>query len=474
MKREEIIAVLQTNEELAKVPSNQLEWLINHSEIKSLKKDEFYIIPGQITNEMVILLKGHVVSYSIQNNQKKELFTMGPAFVTGRLPFSRMKAAPIYSKAKEDITYLSYPKEKFKELISNNYELIEAIVHIMSDRIRTFASLHFQSEKLISLGKLSAGLAHELNNPASAIVRSASVLKDQVGSLPQNFKDITSFQLNQSQIDFLNKFLQEKKGTPVVNKMNTIERQDREDELRDYLEQHHVQNADGIALSFMENCFSKTDLEQLISNIHPACLEQVLDWINTSLITERTVNEIAEASRRINKLVSSIRNYTYMDKDSDKQDADINEGIRNTLTMLQHKFRKNNVKLMEELKNDIPKIKGFPGALNQLWTNLIDNALDAMEEGGGELKIKTFVDNDKIIISIKDKGTGIPQELMDKIFDPFYTTKDVGKGTGIGLDIVKRIIEMHHGSYKINSKIKSDGTTEHGTEFLIYLPTKSL
>jgi signal transduction histidine kinase len=189
-----------------------------------------------------------------------------------------------------------------------------------------------------------------------------------------------------------------------------------------------------------------------------------LNWVNNELVTEKMVNDIQESSQRIQKLVSAVKNFTHMDRDHGKEYVEIHSGITSTLTMLAHKIRKGNVELVEHYDTSLPRVKAFAGELNQVWTNIFDNALDAMEvNSSGRLEIITKRDKENVRISVIDNGPGIPDDIKNQIFDPFFTTKDIGKGTGLGLDVVTRIVKQHEGSIKVNS-------VPGRTEFMICFP----
>ena len=203
---------------------------------------------------------------------------------------------------------------------------------------------------------------------------------------------------------------------------------------------------------------------KLPATVPPEHLSPVLNWINNNLVTEKMVNDIQEASQRIEKLVGAVKNFTHMDRGNDKEYADIHSGISNTLSMLAHKIKKGNVELVEDYDTSLPPVKAFVGELNQVWTNLIDNALDAMEiNNKGRLQIRTKRDREFVEVSIIDDGPGIPDEIKSRIFDPFFTTKEIGKGTGLGLDVVTRIVRQQGGSIKVNS-------IPGRTEFIVCFP----
>jgi signal transduction histidine kinase len=244
-----------------------------------------------------------------------------------------------------------------------------------------------------------------------------------------------------------------------------VQRTELEDELRDWLDGKKIANSDEIAENFLEYGFSCDDMEHFYEHVPEQYLSPILNWINTNLVTERMVQDIQEASQRIFRLIQSVKNFTHMDQGKGKELIDIHSGIANTLTMMQYKLKKGNIEVVEEFDPGLPKVMALVGELNQVWTNLIDNAVDAMEESGkGKLIIRTECDRQYARISIIDNGPGIPENILSSIFDPFFTTKGIGKGTGLGLDVVMRIIQgQHHGTVKVNS-------VPGRTEFIVCLP----
>jgi signal transduction histidine kinase len=271
------------------------------------------------------------------------------------------------------------PAEKIKEATQLHYELTEALVHTMTSRIRDFTSLQQQNEKMFALGKLSAGLAHELNNPAAAISRGASSLNAQIQNLPAMFKAIVSLNMTPEKVDTINELLVSRANQTDRPVLSMMDKADREDDLADWLMDHEIKK-----LEFAENLvdfdFKPEDLDHM-----NACtpvsqqLEIVLAWVNNYLLASKMIADIKESSQRVSQLVTSVKNFTHMDRDSDKQLLDIHTGIRNTLTMLDYKLKKGNIKLVENFDLNLPQVKAMAGELNQVWTNVIDNAIDAME-----------------------------------------------------------------------------------------------
>jgi signal transduction histidine kinase len=261
-----------------------------------------------------------------------------------------------------------------------------------------------------------------------------------------------SMRIEEKDVDLVSKKLFEVLGRQDKNNLPLMERTEREDRVRDWLEDQEVEEADEIAENLVDFGFTGKDLEDFKEHIPARFLSSIFGWINSNLVTKRMVTDIQESSQRISDLVRSVKNFTHMDQGKGKEATDIHSGIRNTLTMLHYRFKKGNVELIEEFDETLPKIPALVGELNQVWTNVIDNALDAMEPArNGQLTIRTERDHEFVKISIIDNGPGIPAEIQSRIFDPFYTTKEIGKGTGLGLDVVTRIVRQHSGSVKVQS-----------------------
>ncbi|WP_291725753.1 Crp/Fnr family transcriptional regulator, partial [Bernardetia sp.] len=316
---------LKENPYFQEVPESQLQWLLDESDCQDLAEGEFLFQPEQEIDCMHIILCGKIRLYIAQNGQMRQLAIYEPHEITGQLPFSRMTKSSGYGIALEPTKLLCFDKDKFKTLIKENYELTEALVRRMTTRVREFTKNQQMTEKMISLGKLSAGLAHELNNPASAVVRSADALQKHLKNTPEQFKDVISIKVNPQQVDKLNDFLFEKinshqcrdKNTSNKTKKSILQKSNLEDELLDYMEDRDVKNAFDIAPTFVEYNFSASDLEKVEEIVSETHLSPVLNWICNNLITENTVQEIKDASERIGHLVQSIKSYTHMDKGTD-------------------------------------------------------------------------------------------------------------------------------------------------------------
>lgn len=461
---ETVLEILKTFEPLKEVPDGQLQWLIDNSADRTLQDSELLGVQGSESTGPHFILSGKLHLYVNQNGQYREVAMFERGTITGYLPYSRGKILPANSQAVGEVHLLSFDKDKMMDMIRNHFELTQALVHVMTNRVRNFTALEQQNEKMMALGKLSAGLAHELNNPASAIVRDSVSLRDHLKLQPHAFKKVIGIRMEPAQVDAVNEELfrvLDDKNRPILS---LRQKGEREDELTDWLDNHNVEESYDVAESLVDFNFCSFDLDRIAAHIPDDYLSPIFKWICSVLETERMVEDIQESSRRIAELVSSVKTYTHMDRGSDKQYADIHIGIRNTLTMLGYKLRKGNIQVVEEFDHSLPPVNALIGELNQVWTNLIDNAIDAMEVNGkGTLTIKTQRDREFVQVSIIDNGPGIPEDIRSRIFDPFFTTKELGKGTGLGLETVQRITQQHHGSVKVRSEPGS-------TEFILCFP----
>ncbi len=456
-----ILQELKGNESLSSVPESELQWLVENSEIIEAKEGDYLYQNGDPVDYLMIVIAGRMRMFVNRNGQHRELGFNEKGYIGGLLPYSRMKIGAASAVALEKTTVLRLHRSKFRTMIETQHELVENLVHLMLDRIRTFTKLDQQNEKMISLGKLSAGLAHELNNPAAAVVRSASALKKHLGFVPEKFKQVISIESDEARVDRVNEILAAvlQRGTPDQTLM---ERSGLEDELTDWLEDHEVEDSFEIAESFAEYGVKVEELDDIGEVVLPKDLTAVLTWINSVLTTEKMVDEIAEASQRIGDLVKSIKEYSHMDGGADKKMIVLRDGVESTLRILQHKIKANHIKVDVDMPDDLPKVCVSPGEMNQVWTNLIDNAIDALPEAG-EIRIESRQDREFVITKVIDNGSGIPAEVLEQIFDPFFTTKEIGKGSGLGLEIAQNIVKRHNGQIKVNSR-------PGHTEFNVCLP----
>ncbi len=457
-----LLESLEQIESLKEVPAKQLEWLIEHGVELTFAPGDYLFKKGDPIDRLNIILEGRFAIKMEQNGHFKLISNLEANSITGYLPYSRATTASGYAEALVPAKVLSLHKDHFKFMIHEFDELTTVLVHEMSTRIRNFTKLQQQNDKMTALGKLSAGLAHELNNPSAAVVRSAQSLKKHLAFLPDHFKSVIKIRVDDHIIDTVNQVVFDKAAQGVVHHP-LMERSEKEDQIAEWLEENGFEDGYELAENFVDFNFSIEDFEKVKKQVRQEDLAPIVNWLSQVLVTEKLVNEIEEASQRINDLVLSVKSYTHMDQAPEKKSADLHVGINNTLTMLQHKIKKGNIAVNLDFA-ELPGVSIFVSEMNQVWTNLIDNAIDAMESSDErQLEINTVQDGKFVKTHIIDSGKGIPADIVDQVFDPFFTTKPIGKGTGLGLDVVRQIINQHNGSIDIDSK-------PGRTEFIVCLP----
>ena len=462
-----------TIEELKKVialrdlSDEHLEWILAHSDYDEYEDGEIIYKTGSVMDIMSIILEGKMYFYmnvkgrlvfyiSFENNELS-------GGVTGLLPYSRMQTTPGTSYAVGKLRVLKLHKKYFHELEELNPDFIQRLIGYMTERARVFATTKMQEEKVSALGKLAAGIAHELNNPASAIDR----ISEELGQrLELNFElteellkhNITPVLIRKIREIALNK----KNNHPAKSKITPLQRMQEEDELNDWLIERGFTDHIEIAETFTDAGFSINDLEIIKKDTGNEAFQNILKWLENLLSSERIIKDIENASERISMLVGAIKSHVHMDRAEGLHYTDIHKDIENTLILLGHKIRDKNIQIEKIFCEDLPKAEVFIGELNQVWTNVIDNAIYAVPQNG-KIVIETSSDKKEITVRITDNGQGIPKEILSRIFDPFFTTKKVGEGSGIGLDIVQNVIKKHKGEVKVNSM-------NGRTEFIISFP----
>lgn len=444
---------LQQFEALLAVPQAQLEWLEQHSDVIDYADGDLIMVEGKKIDGPHFILEGRTLLYMKQGNENREITMLEKGDIFGYLPYSRSVNAGIFAQSIGEVRLMSFHTDDIRTMIRDHFELTQALVHIMNNRVRDFTALQQQNDKMAALGKLSAGLAHELNNPAAALVSDSLSLRQHLRLEPKAFKELTALRLEGFQVDGVNDELL-KILVPNDNgaRLTLKEKTKKEEAIADWLDDRNIPNAEEMSETFVDFNLSFDALTTIEELLPEHARSAIFNWILNILVTEKMIRDIQLSSSRIAELIKSVKIYTHMDRGAEKMSTDVHVGIRNTLTILGHKFRKGNVELDERFNEQLPPVMAYPGELNQVWTNLIDNALDSMEVNkSGKITITTEKDREFVKVTITDNGPGIPKNIAANIFDPFFTTKEVGKGTGMGLETVQRIILKHKGTVKVQS-----------------------
>jgi signal transduction histidine kinase len=442
----------------ADLPDDQLDWFLSQCKEVKLSAGEIYVRSGDPADSMFVLLEGQFQFRGEFGGQQVVLSTKA-GDVTGVLPFSRMSQFTVTGRAVTDGRMLRFPTSLFPELMHRMPLLTQRLVGLLSDRIRETTRIEQQRDRLAALGKLSAGLAHELNNPASAAKRATSQLRQILKKIKDASHELGRRNLtpaHKSEIENLEtSFIQ--RNEPPPDALTAI---DLEDQIDSLLRSHGQNDLWQLSADLARRGIKPVALESLFGNLGPDTARAALVRLSASVEIADLLNEIESSVSRISDLVLAIKEYTYMDQ-SPVQNIDVVKSLENTLTILNHKLKKGVV-----VKRDYQKIpllvNSFGSELNQVWTNIIDNAIDAMS-GKGELRVRTYREDGCVVVEIDDNGPGIPPQVKAHIFEPFFTTKPVGQGTGLGLDTVQRIVKKHQGNIQV--------TSEPGdTRFQVWLP----
>ena len=438
----------------ADLPEDQLKWFADQVDDRRYATGSVLFSKGDPPDWLVIYLEGEVHAYWDENDHDTVYIARaGEASteVSGMLPFSRMTAFQVTGRAVTDVRLFLFPVRLFPEMMQRMPVLVQRLVGIMSDRVREATTLDQQQDKLMALGKLSAGLAHELNNPAAGATRAANDLIEVLAQLRAADMRLCSHDFSLEQQLVIDAF--ESKAidhTAEEKQLSALDQSDREDEVSTWLEAHGIEDPWKISNNLVEAGIDSAALEELQKKIPAGTTADVLARVNSQLAAAKLASEIKNATARISELVGAIKEYSYMDQAAVQQ-LDVHKGLDNTLLILKYKLKKKNITVTRDYAESLPKIKAYGSELNQVWTNLIVNAVDAMQDGG-TLKVRTKCEPTDIMIEIRDNGAGIPPEVKSRIFEPFFTTKSVGEGTGLGLDTVARIVRKHRGNVRFESK----------------------
>jgi signal transduction histidine kinase len=441
------IAELRRVAVFADLPEDQIEWFLSQAEELHFKTGDALITGGEPADALFVLLEGQLQARG-ELGGETVIINIDPGQVTGRLPFSRMKTFTFSARALTDCRILRFPESKYHDLIQKMPELTQRLVGMMTDRVREMTRREQQRDRLAALGKLSAGLAHELNNPASAARRASSQLRDILTKIRDaahelGRRDLTATQ--KAEIEKMEACIIQHKDPPL----DTLALSDLEEQLDSLLRSHGQNDLWQMAAGLAQRNIQPSVLESIFAEFDPGTARAALVRIAAVAEVYGLLDEIESSTARISDLVLAIKEYTYMDQ-APVQNVDIVKSLETTLTILNHKLKRG-VTVQREYQRMPLLVNSFGSELNQVWTNIIDNAIDAMG-GKGELRVRTYRDDTCVVVEIGDNGPGISPEVQTHIFEPFFTTKGVGEGTGLGLDTVQRIVKKHRGTIEVTSK----------------------
>ena len=456
----EIIDRLAEHKTLGTAPREELAWLAAHGTLRKLEAGEVLSHKGIPVDGLYVVLSGHVTLFVDRGAGPQKMIEWRTGEVSGVLPYSRLVSPPGDAIVQEPTEILSIPRDCLRAMTHDCFEVTSILVRTMLDRARLFTSSDLQNEKMISLGKLSAGLAHELNNPASAIERSASLLEDRLEEAEAATHALGVARLSDAQLAAVDAVRSTCMAKVTHGVRSPVERADREESISDWLADHGLDTDSAEAIADTEVTFEALNL--LAETVQGPALDAVLRWAAAGCSVRSLAAEIQDAAMRISGLVTAIKGFTHMDQAMVAEPVDLGPSLGNTVAVLKSKARGKSIAVAIELEDALPRVRGFAGELNQIWGNLIDNALDALPDGG-RLEVLASREGPSVLVRIVDNGPGIPAAIRERIFEPFFTTKGVGKGTGLGLDIVRRLVRHNDGTIEVESQ-------PGRTEFSVTLP----
>jgi len=457
-----IVERLARHRTLGAAPRHELEWLAAHGSLQRIDTGQVLTDPSQPLETFDILLSGYFALYLDHGLGPRKVMEWTAGDVSGLLPYSRLTTPPGRAVASEPVEMFSIHRDHFPELIRECPAVTAALVHVMLDRARRFTSSDLRDEKLMSLGKIAAGLAHEMNNPASAAVRSARLLREEMTALELASRELGAASLTPEQLAIVDAARQAcDSAMPAA--LSTVERADREEAIAGWLDAH---GADAAAAGpLVDAALSIEQLDTLASSLDRAALATTIHWLAAGCAARALAREVEQAAVRMHDLVGAVKRSTHMDRSAAPEPIDLSQSIRDAVTMLLHKARRKSVAVTIDVAPETPRAIAVGGELGQVWTNLVDNAIDAAPEGG-RVTITAGPQRSFVLVRVLDDGPGIPAEFQHRIFDPFFTTKTVGQGTGLGLDIALKIVRGNGGDMEVES-------VPGRTEFRVTLPAES-
>ena len=474
--------------------AEQIDWLAGHAAEMTVDDGTVLFAQGALAEQFYVLLEGEIRVSKRAGDSDIVLTVHQPGGFTGELSLLTEGARYIATgHAVGEVRVLRLPVDDLRHIIFEDEELSKTILTALACRVQEASELVRQREKLAALGKLSAGLAHELNNPASAVLRSVQQLQANLAverELYRQLSDIwTDPEARRCAAAWVES-IEERLQPPAVDGPtkalpppadNVIEQSEREERLAGWLEAHDVRDPWQIAGPLADARIEPVDLDSLASVTDRIDLTTVLEWATAALTVDAMVQTAQQSARRVTELVAAIKTYSHMDE-ADYQVSDIHDGLESTLTILAFNW-KHGIEIRREYDRGLPKIGAYGAELNQVWTNLIDNAIDAIRQrhnspshfqgegrgevsSGGVITLRTAREGEYALVQIVDNGAGIDDDVLPRIFDPFFTTKGVGEGTGLGLEIAYQIVvRHHHGDIRV---VRGDGETR----FEVRLPIR--
>ena len=463
MDAETVVARLTTHQMLGGAPMEELAWLAAHGTVRVLDAGELLSARGVRVEHLAVILSGHIAMLVDRGAGPRKTREWRGGEVSGVLPYSRLVAPPGDAVAQEHSEVLLVPRSDLVEMARTCPVATDALVHEMLDRARDFTSKDLHDDKLMSLGRLSAGLAHELNNPAAALERTAALLEKRLESAENASRALAAARLTDDQFVAMDEVRAACRAASAPGVRSPIAQAQHEEAIGDWLEDHGLDR--DLAELLADTGVTMAALDRLAAVMHGPALAAALHWAASGWAVRALAIDIQDAATRIAGLVAAIKGFSHMDQAPASEAVDIARGLANTVAVLKAKARGKAATVTVSVPAGLPAAEGYVGELNQVWANLIDNALDAAPQGG-RVEVSAALEGREVVVRIVDNGKGIAADMRERIFEPFYTTKAIGQGTGLGLDIVRRLVRHNFGRIELDS-------VPGRTEFRVVLPAST-
>jgi signal transduction histidine kinase len=435
----------------ASLPEADLEQLYNQAEPMTLKPGDLLIEEGAPGDALFVLIDGELQVTKRSGGHDVKVDVRLPGAVIGEMSLVDNAPRSASVRGLTESHLLKVSKDVFERTLSTSPAAALATLHTVVTRLRQNEALLHEKEKMAGLGTLAAGLAHELNNPAAAVRRAVAQLRELLNKWQQAMSALDHLELDDHQREHVDVLRQEmaKRAANAVD-LDPVSRSDREGEVERWLEQHGVAEPWEIAPTLVNFGWQVGDFDHLAEHFDEKALSIIAESLGLGSAVFALLAEVGTGSERISEIVKAVKSYSYLDR-APVQEVDVHEGLDNTVVILRHKLSKTSITVSRDYARDLPHIEAFAGELNQVWTNILDNAIDALGQHG-DIKIRAFKDGDQVVVELADNGPGIPPEIQSRVFEPFFTTKAPGVGTGLGLNIAYNVVHKHYGEIRLKSK----------------------
>jgi signal transduction histidine kinase len=428
-----------------------LERLYQQAQPMELAPNDLLIEEGAPGDALFVLIDGELQVTKRSGAQDVKVDIRTPGSVIGEMSLLDNTPRSASVRAITPSRLLTISKDVFEQVLSTSPSAALSTLHLFVARLRQNDALLHEKEKMAGLGTLAAGLAHELNNPAAAVKRAVAQLRDLLTKWQPAMSAMDRLQLAPYQMTCLAELRERmaaRAAAPVT--LDPLTRSDREGEIEAWLDDHGVAGAWELAPTLVGFGWELSDFENLAENFPSEHVAVIAESLGIGSAVHAVLEEVSMGSERISEIVKAVKSYSYLDR-APIQEVDVHDGLDNTLVILRHKLNKGSIQIIRDYDRTLPRIEAFAGELNQVWTNILDNAVDALG-GHGEIRLHTYRDDDRVVVEIADNGPGIPPEIQSRVFEAFFTTKPPGVGTGLGLNIAYNVVNKHYGDIRLKSK----------------------